>query len=118
MRGKLFVKKIATSRCCSKPDASVACVRRSVFRHLSRTFPKQFLLCDGVRIVSGHRYCQLPSTATERCDDTKDPAGTTDKEKHPRKSEFPTAFLRHEPAMFVPYNFKKDKKEEYENKTF
>ena len=38
---------------------------KEVFRHLSRTFPNQFLWCDGVSIVSGLRYCQLPSGATK-----------------------------------------------------
>jgi len=38
---------------------------KEVFRHLSRTFPNQFLLCDGVSIVSGLRYYQLPSGATK-----------------------------------------------------
>ena len=34
---------------------------KEVFRHLSRTFPNEFLLCDGVSVVSGLRYCRLPS---------------------------------------------------------
>ncbi|MBE6553378.1 MAG: hypothetical protein E7666_03445 [Ruminococcaceae bacterium] len=38
---------------------------KEVFRHLSRTFPNQFLWCDGVSIVSGHRYCQLPSDTSK-----------------------------------------------------
>jgi len=38
----------------------------------SKTFI-HFFLCHGVSIVSRQRYCRLQSTATERCDDTKDP---------------------------------------------
>jgi len=38
---------------------------KEVFRHLSRTFPNQFLWCDGVSTGSGLRCSRLPSGATK-----------------------------------------------------
>jgi len=82
------MQSIATERCddAKDPDCTPVGARRMRFCFGEELFAKSsspmpplqklsyiFFLCDGVPILSRQRCCRVQSTATERCDDAKDP---------------------------------------------